>query len=680
MSTRHSGRPLEAAPWLRQRFGLKDLRLHQDTVVQALLEGKRVLFVAPTGHGKSLCYQALAAHPQRRGVVLVFQPLKALMQEQVERARAQGLRAALVNSDQEPEEQGEVLRSAAEGELDLLFLAPERQGNELWLEQVPEMEIKGVVIDEAHCISQWGHDFRPWYRRLVETIRGLGRRTPVLAITATAPAEVVEDIREQIAPGDGEIQVIRLDSYRPNLACEVWEVQGLEERLAALLHIARRFKGQPGLAYLLTTAEVQMAADFLCQQRINAVAYYGRLDFEERRRRFSRWVSDEVSIICATSALGMGMDRADVRWVAHLGLPDSLIRYVQEIGRAGRDNKPATVIAVHDPDCKGIYEGLRQSSQPDPQKYQLVAGELRKGAATRKDIVERHDMPEMTVQRVLDDLVQEELCTRSGSPASYSWVGRDGSPIPEGTEEALEVRVRFLKAVLDYPQQPGCRAFVLARAMGDREPPEQCRRCDRCRGGNVQPDLTSESALARAYMDSFTPPIGKRKLGSTTCHQDGVALSLYGVGNIGRAVQRSKYHNEPAPDVVLDRATKVLSQESGAYAGVQFSAVVFIPSTSSGSFVKDFATRLARRLGVPCVDLRKSRETRQQKSFRSKHNKRRNVDGAFCLPPGAKVSGNVLLVDDICDSGESLLHAAKALRPATVYPLTMARTRHTDDQ
>lgn len=668
----------DTARWLEERFSLRALRPHQAEVVQALLEGSRVLFVAPTGHGKSLCYQGLAAHPSRKGVVLVFQPLIALMQEQVERAKVQGLRAAVVNSQQSSEEQDEVLQAAANGEVDILFLSPERQGNNLWLEHVSEMEIKGVVIDEAHCISQWGHDFRPWYRRLVETIMGLGHRTPVLAVTATAPAHVVEDIKAQIASEEREVRVIRMMSHRDNLACSVWQVTGLAERLAALLHIVRQQPEMPGIAYLLTTSETEMAADFLCRQGIPAVAYHGQMDAQDRSERLRRWQDGEVAVVCATSALGMGVDRQDVRWVAHLGLPDNLIRYVQEIGRAGRDGQRARVIAVHDPECHNVYEGLLHSSQPDPQEYERVAEELRKRSAKRLQLIEELDIPEGMAQRILDDLVSAKLCEREGEPAGYTWRGGRRSAVPENAVKAIEVRRAFLEAALAYPEAPGCRAVVLARAMGDAVLPSRCGICDRC-AREPLPNLQREAAHAREYLDSFTPILKKGRRGSATLHEGGRALAFYGMGALGAAIRQAKYSRVPAPSSVLSRALEVLRDAQGPYAGLRFDAVVYPPSTSSGDFVRGFACALAEQLHVPAIVLEKTRPTEEQKKYRSRHCKQQNVRGAFRLPDGTRPLSHVLLVDDVWDSGASMLEAAGVLRPARVHVLTMARTRHSDD-
>jgi ATP-dependent DNA helicase RecQ len=664
----------DVAAWLRAKFGLKSLREKQPDVVTHLLNGRRILFVAPTGHGKSLCYQALAASSWSKGVVLVFQPLKALMQEQVERAGAIGLRAALINSDQDDDTQRNVLEQAALGRLDILFLSPERQGNALWLEYVGRMEIKGVVIDEAHCISQWGHDFRPWYRRLVDTVMAIGIRTPVLAVTATAPRDVVDDVVGQIGPDDEPVAVERLGSHRPNLVLTCRTVDGFANRVAALLLAARASKNAPGIAYLLTHDETEIAAAFLRENGIATDAYHGGMDAAQRADVMQRWQSGVISVICATSALGMGIDRADVRWIAHVGLPDSLLRYVQEIGRAGRDGRSANVVAIHDPETQPIYEAFLRGSSPPPEEFVAVVSALQSGLSTRTEIVLHVDIPEGTVQRIVEELVRNGLCTRGhdGARATYQWTGDSNSGIPDGLENAIAVRKRFLEEAVAYASVEGCRAVALARAMGDDQLPSLCGSCDRCSVTEV-PSLDLLATDARAYLARFCPPIPRRK-GN---HEAGLALSRYGLGRVGEAIKRAKYHGEPVPADLVALAVRQLCDKHGPYAGVSFAAVVSIPSTTS-AIVADFANSLALKLGVPWIELVKTRSTEAQKRFRSKQRKERNIQGAFALPI-APLSGNVLLVDDVLDSGASLRAASDALRPAIVYPLVLSRAKHQDD-
>lgn len=669
-----SGRPQDLAAtedWLRGRFGLAALRAGQAEVVFRLLRGERVLFVAPTGWGKSLCYQALAASRWSAGVVLVFTPLKALMSEQVERARAQGLRAALVNSDQEREEQERILGEAASGRLDLLFIAPERLGNVAWRDRVPEMTVKAVVIDEAHCISQWGHDFRPWYRRMVDIVVGLGLRTPVLAVTATAPGQVMADVQSQIAPTGQPVRSIRLPSVRPLLDHAVWSAKEPEQRLALLVYAARKFAGMPGIAYFVTRRDAEQAARLLISLGLSAIAYHAGYSPDEKELRLARWRAGEADLICSTSALGMGVDRADVRWVLHAELPSSLVQYVQEIGRAGRDEQPALAIAIDFPAISAVHQGMLASSAPSFTDYQRVLSAVAGGLDKRTAIVESLDLPESLVQRLLDDLVEGGALQRlSGAPARYA---RGIGPPPAQSDEARRVRQDLLDAAMAWPASTECRRVSLARAMGDLSLPAPCGRCDRCRPAKA-PELASILPEVHGFLQLDHPELPAHAgsdLGA------GYALSWYGVGELGRAVSERKRAGRAAPPELLPHALAALQ-------AMDFhpELVVWVPPTRSGAFVEGFARSLAARLGIPAIGLHKVRVTAPQKDFHAHHNKKRNVKDALALDPSGVHQAMILLVDDIWDSGATLREAAKVLRAPgrVVRPLTLARTRHSDDQ
>ncbi len=318
---------------LREVYGYDTFRPHQEEVVAHLAAGGSGLLVMPTGGGKSLCYQLPAL--LRPGVGLVVSPLIALMQDQVAAMRQLGVRAAFINSSQAAEEQREVLAAARRGELDLLYVAPERLVLPWFLDALSALRLALVAIDEAHCISQWGHEFRPSYRELV-VVRERWPEVPCLAVTATADAPTRRDVVAQLRLPPERVFVTGFD--RPNLTDRV-EIKDRAEQ--QLLRFLERHPGRCGVVYCATRKRVEKVAALLQGAGRNALPYHAGLPGEVRAAHLARFQREDDLVMVATVAFGMGIDKPDVRFVAHYDAPKSLEAYYQESGRAGRDGEPA---------------------------------------------------------------------------------------------------------------------------------------------------------------------------------------------------------------------------------------------------------------------------------------------------------------------------------------------------
>jgi ATP-dependent DNA helicase RecQ len=339
---------------VRRVWGYDRLLPLQAEAIAAILDGRDSVVVLPTGGGKSLCYQAPAAHLRRLAVVV--SPLIALMKDQVDGLREAGVPAAFLNSSQAPAERAQVLRGLGAGHYQLLYVAPERLVMEGFAERLARAAPAFIAVDEAHCISQWGHDFRPEYRQLA-VLRAAFPGVAVHAYTATATPKVRDDIIAELKLRDPLVLVGAFD--RPNL---VYRVGPRTDRLAQVLAAIARHRGQAGIIYCIRRAEVDELAAALTRRGLKALRYHAGLSDDERRANQEAFINERADIVVATVAFGMGIDRSDVRYVIHAGMPKSLEHYQQEAGRAGRDGLAAECLLLH----SGADYGLWKSVLGDP--------------------------------------------------------------------------------------------------------------------------------------------------------------------------------------------------------------------------------------------------------------------------------------------------------------------------
>ncbi|MCR4935817.1 MAG: DNA helicase RecQ [Oscillospiraceae bacterium] len=327
---------------LHDYFGYDSFRDGQEQLIDAILAGRDAFGVMPTGGGKSLCYQVPAM--LLPGLTFVVSPLIALMQDQVTALKEAGIPAAYVNSSLNAEQLRRVFSNIRAGCYRIVYVAPERLETESFLRLVSALKIDFLAVDEAHCISQWGQDFRPSYLKILQFIRSLQRRPVVAAFTATATEAVRQDVVRILELQEPLCVVTGFD--RPNLR---WEVLHPQKKLPALLRALRKWDGQSGIVYCATRKNVEKVCDALCLEGVSATRYHAGLDEAERRRNQEDFVYDRKSVMVATNAFGMGIDKSNVRFVIHYNMPKSIEAYYQEAGRAGRDGEAA--------DCVLLYSG-----------------------------------------------------------------------------------------------------------------------------------------------------------------------------------------------------------------------------------------------------------------------------------------------------------------------------------
>jgi ATP-dependent DNA helicase RecQ len=364
----------DARALLRARFGYGEFRPGQERAVRAVLEGRDTLVILPTGGGKSLCYQVPAL--LLPGLTVVVSPLISLMKDQVDALTARGLPAAFVNSTLTSAQAADRFNRAARGELKLLYVAPERFDFGNTAERLREMGVSLLAVDEAHCISEWGHDFRPSYLRMRRVREALG--DPVtIALTATATPEVRRDIAAQLGLDEPETVITGFD--RTNLHYHVVPVKGDREKDAALADVLARNDGQ-AIVYAATRKSVERVTEVLTRARIPAVAYHAGLDDAHRHEVQDAFMNEGVRAIVATNAFGMGIDKANVRLVVHHAMPGSLEAYYQEAGRAGRDGLPSEVFLLHSFPDRFTHEFFIKGAYPERALVEQVYERLRRDA------------------------------------------------------------------------------------------------------------------------------------------------------------------------------------------------------------------------------------------------------------------------------------------------------------
>jgi ATP-dependent DNA helicase RecQ len=671
----------EAEELMRLLTGSADARFRAgqwEAIDELVTRRGRVLLVQRTGWGKSAVYLVATRllRDAGAGATLLVSPLLALMRNQIEMAERAGVRAVTINSTNRDDWQG-IEDSVRAGQVDLLLISPERLNNDRFRREVlPELAgaVGLLVVDEAHCISDWGHDFRPDYRRIARVLGLLPRGVPVLCTTATANDRVVADVVDQLGH---DLAVVRGPLERESLVLSAVELREQAARLAWLAQVLPTLRGS-GIVYCLTVADSERVAGWLRSHGINAVAYSGETDNDKRLAAEQALLANDVKALAATSALGMGFDKPDLTFVVHYQSPGSVVAYYQQVGRAGRAVDRAEAVLLCGYEDAEIQDYFIRTAFPPKASAERVVSLLAETATPMRitDIEREVNARRSRIVAMLKVLEVEGAVERAGG--GWQRTLQPWRYDEERVEKVTALRREEQRAMVAYAAGDECRMAFLRRALDDTDI-APCGRCDVCTGRSAAVELDEDLvAAARAYLRRAPLRLESRKrwpagLGAPAGRippelqlEEGRALSAYGDGGWGSLVKKAKYDDHRYPDELVDAAAELLARWRPDPVPRW---VTWIPSTTSPAIVADFAQRLARALGVPALDaVRRVRAGQPQKEMENSAQQVGNVYGAFAVSADLPDTP-VLLVDDIADSRWTLTVVGIELRRAGTGPV-----------
>ena len=661
----------EAELILQKTFKLPKFYDEQWLTIDKILKGEKVLLIEKTGFGKSLCYQFPATI--FKGTTIIFSPLIALMRDQVKKLTSLGISAKCINSEQTHEENTQIINEAKEGKIKILYIAPERQENNEWIEATQQMNLSMVVVDEAHCISVWGHDFRPAFKRIINLVKLLPKGLPVLATTATATKRVEQDIAQQIG---NNITTIRGNLMRDNFKLFVVKVSSEDEKLIWLGKNLEKLPGS-GILYTGTRVDTEIYSKWFEHLNVSSTAYNAGLDADSRISIENGLMANKWKCIISTNALGMGIDKPDIRFIIHTQIPQSPIHYYQEIGRAGRDGQPSYIILFYNPEDRKLPEAFIEGGRPAIKKYEKVISVVKLELLGERDLMKRTNLKQNQIRVIKADLIEQGIIREVmiGNSKKYEFIPNSQPLNTKAFEELRTAKLKDLENMIEYVETTKSRMNFLCDYLGDTSN-HTFTNCDNTGEKKIVLSITPEwKEKLQNFRENYFPELEVEAKGSNIVN--GVAASYYGVSNVGTALHRSKYEKGgDFPDFLLKLVLKAFRKK---YGQEKFDLVIYVPPTSSGDLVKNFAIKLAQVLKFPIShNLQKSRETKEQKVFENRFLKTDNVNGAFTFLTPDEIKGkSVLVVDEIFDSGATVKEIGKLLTnfgAKKIAPIIIART------
>lgn len=684
----------KALSLLKNMFGEEAVfRAGQLEAIKKVVNSERVLVVEQTGWGKSIVY-FIATKIRREynsGITFLISPLLALMRNQIQNANKIGIIAETINSDN-TEDWEIVKEKITRNQCDILLLSPERLSNEKFIDTIlPHINIGMFVVDEAHCISDWGHDFRTDYQRIVNIVKKLPRNIPVLATTATANNRVVDDIKDQLGK---DIYIQRGKLVRESLKIQVIELSDQAERLAWLHENIDKLPGT-GIIYCLTTSDCDRVSRWLNSKGHNVEPYHSKINIEGyttkelREQREIMLMNNEIKALVATVSLGMGFDKPDLGFVVHYQRPGNIVSYYQQIGRAGRNIDSAYAILLSGKEDNEIQEYFINSAFPTEEEMVQVLNvisESRHGLSI-DEIMNKVNMKQGKLKdKILKFLILQNAVEKHNS--IYVRTLNQWNPDIEKSKKITDLRYEEMSKMEEFVKTKDCFMQFVAEELDD-ENAQICGNCTNC----IKRDYFFKTVESKNVKEAISflkgdyitiAPRKKWPIKSTTDKKgnikmelrvsEGRALCAYSDAGWGRIVKEDKYDNGEFRNELVMAAARLINnwdmEDTPTW-------VTSVPSKRRPTLVKEFAEKLAKELGLkyyPIIE--KTKDTPEQKTMQNSNMQLSNIYDSFSLK-GSCPSGAVILVDDMVDSRWTFTVIGAMLREngsGNVYPFALSTT------
>ena len=680
----------EALKYIKQMFGDQaSFREGQWEAIQYALHNKKALIVQQTGWGKSIVYFIVTKllRDKGKGPTILISPLLSLVRNQIDSASSLGIAAESINS-QNVEEWDSVKNKLKADTCDILLISPEQLANRDRFNELMSYFSKGIglfVVDEAHCISDWGHDFRPDYRRITNLIKTLPPNVPVIATTATANQRVVEDISFQL----GDIEVSRGPLVRESLRLQVIKLKDQAERMAWLVENVPKMPGV-GMIYCLTISDCYKVSKWLQKNGVDARAYNGKIEAEERKSLEYQFMQNGIKCLVATVALGMGYDKADIGFVIHYQRPGNVVSYYQQIGRAGRRLDNAYAILLNGIEDDDIQEYFINTAFPTQSEMREVVNVLEDSVNGLKQnqILRIVNMRANRLKKCIKYLEVENVVSKE-KDGSYFRTVNEWSPDISKSEMVTKRRYEELQEMKQFVDLEKCYMQFIAQKLDDPFA-KKCGKCAVCMGNEIFPTGVNHENVLEAikFLKGEFIEIEKRKqwpagiIAETQKRipneyqvEDGRALCAFRDAGWGKFIHDDKYVNNYFRDELVNASVDLISE--WLHGKIEHMYVAYIPSLSKPELVKSFAYRVAKKLKIPCLDIiDKTKTTRPQKELENSAYQCKNAFDGFSVKEICN-NRDILLIDDMVDSKWTLTVCGYMLREkgaGLVYPFAIAST------